>query len=295
MERVPAAQNGVSVEGRFLTRAEFHRLADVPPEQTFEAKPVWKRMVVILAVSPVVLAPWTFEVLRSPSLLLTEAGVPGPGLSEPDLAPWAVLLQHTGGPGAAPIWFGASLLLAGWAALLRVEGRRPIVVAWVVALTGLGLGLLVSRRPVTGPTLETPVAGWPGYPVVLVAALLADDDPTTGGAGAAGLEPTLGPAVGLSEVELCRDVLETCADVDEALEALRVARHCYFLHPQHFLIADRSGRSFVYEFSPARNGEHVLWGEGVQVVTNHLLYRYPTVADLPSGDGKGFTYARFRA
>jgi hypothetical protein len=32
VERVPAKQNGVSVEGRFLTWAEFHRLADVPSE-----------------------------------------------------------------------------------------------------------------------------------------------------------------------------------------------------------------------------------------------------------------------
>ena len=32
MERVPAAQNGISVEGQFLTRAEFHRLSDIPPE-----------------------------------------------------------------------------------------------------------------------------------------------------------------------------------------------------------------------------------------------------------------------
>jgi len=32
VERVPAAQNSVCVEGRFLTRAEFHRLSDVPPE-----------------------------------------------------------------------------------------------------------------------------------------------------------------------------------------------------------------------------------------------------------------------
>jgi integrase/recombinase XerD len=32
VERVPAEQNGVSVEGRFLTRAEFRRLSDVPPE-----------------------------------------------------------------------------------------------------------------------------------------------------------------------------------------------------------------------------------------------------------------------
>ena len=32
MERVPAEKNSVSVESWFLTRAEFHRLSDVPPE-----------------------------------------------------------------------------------------------------------------------------------------------------------------------------------------------------------------------------------------------------------------------
>ena len=32
MEELPAGQNSVSVEGRFLTRAEFRRLSDVPPE-----------------------------------------------------------------------------------------------------------------------------------------------------------------------------------------------------------------------------------------------------------------------
>ena len=38
------------------------------------------------------------------------------------------------------------------------------------------------------------------------------------------------------------------------------------------------------------------WGAGVQVVTNHLLMRYPTVDDLPAGDGGGGrTFARFRA
>jgi Acyl-coenzyme A:6-aminopenicillanic acid acyl-transferase len=127
-----------------------------------------------------------------------------------------------------------------------------------------------------------------------VAALLSDDDSTTGGLSGAGLEPTFAPAVGLSEVELCRYVLERCADVDEALEALRLARHYYFLHPQHFLVADRSGRSFVYEYGRAHNREHVLWGDGTQIVTNHLLYRYPTVDDLPPGEGIGRTYARFR-
>jgi hypothetical protein len=128
----------------------------------------------------------------------------------------------------------------------------------------------------------------------VVAVLLSDDDSTTGGANRSVTEPTFAPAVGLSEVEFCRFVLERCSDVDEALEAVRVARHYYFVHPQHFLVADRSGRSFVYEFSPGRNDEHVIWGDGAQIVTNHLLYRYPTSDDLPTGDGVAGTYSRFR-
>jgi hypothetical protein len=129
----------------------------------------------------------------------------------------------------------------------------------------------------------------------LVAALLSDDESTTGGVSSTSLEPTFAPAAGISEVELCRYVLETCADVDEALEALHLARHYYFLHPQHFIVADPSGRSFVYEYSPAHNKEHVIWGEDVQIVTNHLLHRYARGDDLPADEGAALTYARFRA
>jgi penicillin V acylase-like amidase (Ntn superfamily) len=85
----------------------------------------------------------------------------------------------------------------------------------------------------------------------LVAALLSDDESTTGGSTGSGGEPTCAPAVGLHEVEVCRYVLERCADVDEALDAMWLAKHYYFFHPQHFLIADRSGRSFVFEISRA--------------------------------------------
>ena len=34
--------------------------------------------------------------------------------------------------------------------------------------------------------------------------------------------------------------------------------------------------------------------EHLQVLTNHLLYRYPAIADLPPADGNGLTYTRFR-
>ncbi len=127
------------------------------------------RIVAALAVTPVVLAPWTAQVLREPVLLVTEAGVPGPDLSDSALAPWAVLLQHPGGPGIAPVWLGLGVVLAAWAALFRPDRRVAVLAGWTVAGAALVLGLVVSRLPVTGPTLETPVAGWPGYPTVLVA------------------------------------------------------------------------------------------------------------------------------
>lgn len=131
-----------------------------------------RRIGAVLVVMPIVLIPWTGTLLRTPMLWVTEAGAPGPGLSDPSLAPWAILLQHPGGPGAAPVWIGIGVVLAGWAALLRRDRRRAILTAWVVAGTALFAGVVLSRLPVTGPTLETPVAGWPGYPTVLVGGAL---------------------------------------------------------------------------------------------------------------------------
>lgn len=128
----------------------------------------------------------------------------------------------------------------------------------------------------------------------VVAAMLADDDSITGAGPASGADPTFAPAVGLSEIESCRYLLETCASAEEALEAARIARHYYLFHPEHFLVADRSGRPFVYEFAPGHNAEHVTWADGLQVLTSHLLYRYLATADLPAGDGNGLTFARFR-
>lgn len=126
------------------------------------------RMLAVLSVAPAVLVPWTLHLARSPGLLLTEAGAEGPRLSDPELAPWSVLLQNPGGPGAAPVWLGVGVVLAAWAGLFRATGRGPIIAGWTVAGGGLVLGLVVSRLPVSSTTLETPVAGWPGFATVLV-------------------------------------------------------------------------------------------------------------------------------
>jgi GT2 family glycosyltransferase len=126
------------------------------------------RLAIVLLVPPLLLIPWTFEVVRTPLLLFTEAGAPGPGLSDPQLPAWAVAVGHPGGLGSAPGWLFAGLVLAGVAGVLRPDTRRVALVGATVAVTGLVLGLAVSRTPITGPTLDAPVAGWPGYATVLV-------------------------------------------------------------------------------------------------------------------------------
>ncbi len=144
-------------------------LAIVAGATVFRDRRSLLRLGVLLAVTPVVLIPWTGSLLTNPMLLVTEAGVPGPGLSDSELAPWSVLLQNPGGPGSGPIWLGAGILAAAWISLFRPVRRLAIATAWVVVGVALVAGIVLSRIAVSGPTLETPVAGWPGYATVLVA------------------------------------------------------------------------------------------------------------------------------
>ncbi|SDS16096.1 Glycosyltransferase, GT2 family [Jiangella sp. DSM 45060] len=144
-------------------------LAIVAGATVFRDRRSLLRLGVLLAVTPVVLIPWTGSLITRPMLLVTEAGVAGPGLSDPELAPWSVLLQNPGGPGSGPVWLGAGIVAAAWISLFRPVRRLVIATAWVVVGVALVAGIVLSRIAVSGPTLETPVAGWPGYATVLVA------------------------------------------------------------------------------------------------------------------------------
>jgi len=129
----------------------------------------------------------------------------------------------------------------------------------------------------------------------LTVALLADNETPEP-------EPTGAPRVGLSEQQVVRYLLDTCATVDEAVDALRIAKHYYFFTPCHFVVADRSGRSFVWEHSPRRNHEVVVEQDpaasGRLVCTNHLLHRWPDPTQLPDDSGPigtaALTYHRWR-
>jgi hypothetical protein len=126
------------------------------------------RLAALVLAPLVLLLPWLPALVADPQLLLLEAGLPGPGLSDPAPDPVTVALLRAGGPGAVPLLLTVPLLLVALAALLRPVGRRPVVAGWVVALVGLAAALVQGRLEVTAPTLETAVPAWPG-PALLMA------------------------------------------------------------------------------------------------------------------------------
>jgi len=105
--------------------------------------------------------------------------------------------------------------------------------------------------------------------------------------------------VGLHELQALRLVLDTCATVEEAKEALLINKHRYALVPCHFTIGDRHGDSFVYDHGHGRRREHLIDGtDGPLFVTNHPLHLYPSVAGFPEkwriADARTTSFERYK-
>jgi predicted choloylglycine hydrolase len=176
--------------------------------------------------------------------------------------------------------------------LPQIAGERPLAAdPWVIELhpdEGYA-SIVVGIMDLMGGMDGINEAG-------LTVALLADNETPDP-------EPTGRPQVGLSEQQVVRYLLDTCATVEEAKEALLLAKHYYFFTPCHFAVADRAGAAFVWEHSPRRNREVIVESDpgthGRLVCTNHLLHRWPDPARLPAEDGPigtaALTYHRWRA
>jgi hypothetical protein len=105
----------------------------------------------------------------------------------------------------------------------------------------------------------------------LTVALLADDEL----ASKYKMEPTQAPAVGLGVLQTLRLLLDTCANVEEAKETLLQTKQYYEFIPVHYLIADRHGNAFVWEYSHAHNKEYIIENPNQPLVTtNFSLHRY---------------------
>jgi len=97
-----------------------------------------------------------------------------------------------------------------------------------------------------------------------------------------GREP--GNEVGLHELMSMRYLLDNCKNVAEAKEALLSLKHYYSFIPCHYIIGDKTGKSFIFEFSPNRNRSYIIDGNGPQCVTNHLVFHHQKIEELPKTD-----------
>jgi hypothetical protein len=144
------------------------------------------RIGIALGLPLLVLAPWWPSILAEPGRLFVG---PDAALGGVPAAPavWALLLGRDDGPGIPPLWVGAVVFGVIWlvalVGLVRRPDRRAVTSAWIVALLGLGMAVVLSRLVVTVPPVGTEVRPWVGcYLLITFAALLVG-----GGIGVDGL------------------------------------------------------------------------------------------------------------
>jgi penicillin V acylase-like amidase (Ntn superfamily) len=107
-------------------------------------------------------------------------------------------------------------------------------------------------------------------------------------------EPTRGPTVGLGELQTLRLLLDTCATVEEAKQTLLQTKQYYQYVPVHYLIADRYGNAFVWEYSESHNKEYVVENPGQPLVmTNFTLHKQLQDGKPPSAEKARATCKRY--
>jgi len=121
----------------------------------------------------------------------------------------------------------------------------------------------------------------------LAVAILAEEESLR----KAGHEPS--NEVGLHELMSMRYLLDNCRNVEEAKKALLSLKHYYSFIPCHYIIADQSGKSFIFEFSPNRNRSYILDAKGPQCITNHLVSHHKTIEEVPEKD-PGVSFSRYK-
>lgn len=99
--------------------------------------------------------------------------------------------------------------------------------------------------------------------------------------------------VGMAELSAMRYLLDNCKNVEEAKEAMLTLKHFYGFIPCHYIIADQSGKSFIFEFSPNRNRSYIIDGQGPQCITNHLVFLHPDIQNVADND-PGDSFLRYK-
>ncbi|MEV4252987.1 glycosyltransferase [Spirillospora sp. NPDC049652] len=128
-----------------------------------------RNMLIVVAVPPLLLGPWTLGLFLHPSRFLLEAGTLPSGRAPATAA--GLLGLAPGGP-AMP-WAAAGLGLAALVALLVRERRGLVLTGWSVLLSGLLTAVLLSGLTAVSGADSAPY--WPGVPLLVagVGALVA--------------------------------------------------------------------------------------------------------------------------
>ncbi len=88
--------------------------------------------------------------------------------------------------------------------------------------------------------------------------------------------------MGLNELQGMRLLLDTCATVKEAKSVLKENQHYFTFLPCHYLIADRFGKSIVFEYNYQEKTPNFI--EKVnkpQIMTNHPIFIFPSIKNFP--------------
>jgi hypothetical protein len=118
----------------------------------------------------------------------------------------------------------------------------------------------------------------------LVVSIMADEEAIGELGPRLEVHPGSAHVVGVHELQVMRLLLDTCATMQEAKDALLTSKQYYSFIPCHYIIADQAGNSFIYENSTGRNAQFVIEGGGKpQVVTNFQVYKHPTADQQPHG------------
>ena len=95
-----------------------------------------------------------------------------------------------------------------------------------------------------------------------------------------------GKNAGLSDCQVTNLVMSTCSDLPEAQKILESNSIYFPILDMHFIVADTSGNSFVWDRDAHGGQGHFTYNNGgSQVITNHPLYTdFPTSALKPDPD-----------
>lgn len=109
-----------------------------------------------------------------------------------------------------------------------------------------------------------------------------------------GYAPTIEYGVGINEMLVVQMLLDNCKDVDEAKMWLWKNKHFYMFVPTHLLIADKYGKSLVWEYSVEHNKEYVTEKKDESVIlTNFPLFKYQNSKDFPVSTNMSCPFYRY--